>query len=281
MVGTFDNSGTVALCLIAKDEEDIVEWITYHARLGVSKFYVFDNGSKPPLQRVLQPLGDLVEYEYTYGDDRWLHKFVNQYITNWRDEHINKQTFVYDKCMERFGHRHSWMGFLDTDEFVVVKKKPGEENITLTIPGILQEFLPFGGLRLAWIMFGSSGRIKRPLHGVLGHSGNYTKCCKFCSHLIMLKAFVQPRYATKSAIHDFLYKPPYYSVLPNNHSTDYDPHKAYDRIWINHYSIKSAEDYQMKMKRGAGNDVHRGIEYFRGIDNATRDLCPLLFMPEV
>lgn len=41
-----------ALCLVVKDDYDVVEWLTYHNRIGVGKFYVFDNGSDPPLKKV-------------------------------------------------------------------------------------------------------------------------------------------------------------------------------------------------------------------------------------
>lgn len=30
------------------------------------------------------------------------------------------QLFVYDVCLQRFGGRHEWMGFIDADEFLVL-----------------------------------------------------------------------------------------------------------------------------------------------------------------
>lgn len=30
------------------------------------------------------------------------------------------QLYVYDVCLERFGGRHEWMGFIDADEFLVL-----------------------------------------------------------------------------------------------------------------------------------------------------------------
>ena len=41
-----------AICLVVKDDHDVVEWLTYHNRIGVGKFYIFDNGSDPPLKKV-------------------------------------------------------------------------------------------------------------------------------------------------------------------------------------------------------------------------------------
>jgi len=114
---------------------------------------------------------------------------------------------------------------------------------------------------------------------VLGLSGNYTKCChsKTCPSLIATKSFVQPKYADHSVIHDFVYKKPWYSVGPGVTAANSD--KTYTKIWINHYSVKSLEDYQMKMKRGSGNDVHRRMNFFEMINNQTTENCPVLFMP--
>jgi len=277
---------TVALCLMVKDDMDIYEWITYHNRLGVGKFYIFDNGSSPPLKTSLKSLIDanLVYYEYTYGDDRWLHVFVNKYLFKWRDAKVNKQVFIYNKCKDSFGHLHQWMGFFDTDEFVVIEKTPEEikQNKHVNIALVLQEYVDFAGLKLPWVLFGSSGRVSRPEFGVLGTSGNYTKCCAVtCRSAILVKAFVQPKYATVSHIHDFLYKEPWFSVMPTKkQSADSGAWEdQYKRIWLNHYSIKSQQDYHLKMKRGAGNDVHRGVEYFDTVNNITRETCPLLYMP--
>jgi hypothetical protein len=34
----------VAICAVAKNERDIREWVEYHYRMGIGKFYIFDNG---------------------------------------------------------------------------------------------------------------------------------------------------------------------------------------------------------------------------------------------
>ena len=30
-----------AICLMMRDEDDVLEWITYHHRMGVEKFYIY------------------------------------------------------------------------------------------------------------------------------------------------------------------------------------------------------------------------------------------------
>jgi hypothetical protein len=41
--------------LLADQHIDLPEWLDYHRRLGVSHFYVMDDGSSPPLDDVLAP----------------------------------------------------------------------------------------------------------------------------------------------------------------------------------------------------------------------------------
>lgn len=31
----------VAICLMMRDEDDVVEWVTYHHRMGVEKIYIY------------------------------------------------------------------------------------------------------------------------------------------------------------------------------------------------------------------------------------------------
>lgn len=31
----------LAVCMMMRDEDDLVEWITYHHRMGVDKFYIY------------------------------------------------------------------------------------------------------------------------------------------------------------------------------------------------------------------------------------------------
>ena len=49
----------LAICSIIKDQHtDVREWLLHHLKLGVSKIYIFDDGSKPPLIREFDDLVD-------------------------------------------------------------------------------------------------------------------------------------------------------------------------------------------------------------------------------
>ena len=47
---TSHGSNYVAMCLAVKDQHaDIREWLEHHMRLGVGKFYIYDNNSSRPM----------------------------------------------------------------------------------------------------------------------------------------------------------------------------------------------------------------------------------------
>ena len=60
----------LAVCAIAKDEGPYFkEWIEWHRKQGVDKFYVYDNESTDCTKEVLEPYikSGLVEYTYFPG----------------------------------------------------------------------------------------------------------------------------------------------------------------------------------------------------------------------
>lgn len=88
---------SIALCLFHKDENSYLpEWFEHHRALGVGRFYVYDNGSAEP--PAAAPDVTVVDFAH--------------------DDAVGKQMRAYHACHERFRHRHEWIGFLDTDEFV-------------------------------------------------------------------------------------------------------------------------------------------------------------------
>ena len=106
----------VAFCVLAKDEKDLFEWIDYHRQLGVSKFYVMDEYSDPPLSLLIPGFieSGLVEYrQYSFFWNNLWH-----YSGFHTKNHLRT---AFDECLKVHGHKHKWLGFLDADEFIVLK----------------------------------------------------------------------------------------------------------------------------------------------------------------
>ena len=174
------------------------------------------------------------------------------------------------------------MGFLDTDEFIVVT------NTSLRIHDRLRDFEEFGGLTLNWKMFGSSSHVNRPPGGVLG---NYHKCYE----TRQVKSIVNTKYtlSTSGDPHTFIYTTNHTSVdiqkkisrgplHPRKSSAI--PHFLFDKMYINHYCTKSRQDFTVKIAKGRADynsgGVHRTIEYFDKINSLAVNDCGLLHMPK-
>jgi Glycosyltransferase family 92 len=107
---------SVAFCVLAKNERDLYEWIDYHRQLNVSKFYVLDEHSNPPMSQQIPNFisSGLVEYQqYSFS---WTNAL--QYVGYQTKNHLR---IAFDDCLRMHGHKHDWLGFLDADEFVILK----------------------------------------------------------------------------------------------------------------------------------------------------------------
>jgi hypothetical protein len=258
----------LAACLIVKNElEYLPEWIEYHRRMGISKFYVFDHNSSVPVITSIRQyvLTNLVEYFFT--DFHWADR-----------RYPNFQIATYDRCLQQFGKLHTFMAFIDSDEFIVVVDK------TKRIPDILTDYEQFGGVTMNWMVFGSSGHVATPPGGVLA---NYFKCFKNGC----VKTIVNTKYALKPGgdPHHFLYTGGHFAVSAGNQSLRVDGpfnhhySTAFNTMYINHYNTRSYEDFIRKAKRGrATSDPHKlNDQYFHDIDRQAKSTCPILEMPAV
>jgi hypothetical protein len=284
-----DAHSKIAICLMMKDEDDLLEWITYHNRLGVSKFYIYDNGSQSPKETILKRLISigLVDYEYTWGDDRWWVIFINKYITKYRDDKIDKREFIFDKCYSDHGQKHQWMSFLDADEYVVLTEKAETNDLAV----FLSKFSSYSGVKFTWRTFGSSGLIKRP-ETVLGD--NYYKCLPDNGAVTEDKTFIQPLingggfkripahlYGTRR-VYQLIVNNTYEYVNPAKQrylDGNGNPLRSFEYAYLNHYQLKSREDYERKVKRGSGNDCKKTEQYWQQVEALATETCPFLHMP--
>lgn len=253
-----------AMCLIVKNDElDLLEWVEYHRRMGCSKFYIFDHNSTVPQWNVIKEHVDSGLVTYEYGNFSFA---------------ARPQMYVYDKCLQDYGKQHQFIGFLDSDEFIVVANK------SLTIPDVLRRYEAYGGLVLNWKVFGTSGHVKRPPGGVLP---NY----RMCQRNFHIKTIGNTQYTLKSGSnpHEFRYLPTYYAVDTNftrvngpfNPKVSTTPAPAlFEVMYINHYNLKSKEDYERKVAKGkADNSPPSADGLFNYIDTNAKEDCGILEMP--
>lgn len=233
----------LAVCAIAKNEgRYLQEWIEYHNMLGVGKFYIYDNESTDNTQEVLQPYVDkgLVEYTLFPG--------------------IKMQLKAYSNCIRKHKRDAQYMAFIDIDEFIVpIKHK--------TIPEYLHGLGKFSGVQINWIVYGSNGAQSRAEGFVIERFRSHSVTQQFLNHHI--KSIVNPRRVLaffsahrpvilglyvdsdgKTITKSFWKRPP-----------------IANQIQINHYAIKSYEEFLEKRSRGRARfNRTRGLGYFKKYD---------------
>jgi len=156
----------LSLCLIAKDENIYLkEWLDFHILIGVEHFWIYDNDSKIPLA-----------------------KTINDYIKKgWVT--VNPihgkavQLYAYDHCIREYGQLSQWIGFIDTDEFIITKT-------TADLKEFLREHEAYAGLAMSSLFYGSGGNQTRPRCGQI--VGYQARTPEALSKNRFIKSIVQP-----------------------------------------------------------------------------------------
>ena len=240
-------SCNLAICAIAKNEGPYFkEWIEWHLNQGVEKFYIYDNDSADNTRQVLEPYikRGVVEYNYFPG--------------------LQRQLPAYDDCLERHRTDTRWIAFIDIDEFIVpIKDK--------SIPQFLSRFNDASVVEINWLIYGSGGAQKQTPGGVMERF----KCHSKPDHILNrhVKSIVNPRrvYSVIGCHEVARIKGKAFDSHGNTIKQNFrDRQPQQDVIRINHYAVKSYEEFLNKRARGrARGQVKkriRGLEYFDRFD---------------
>lgn len=218
----------LSLCLICKDENDYLpEWLDYHILMGVDRFYIYDNESKVSL---CESLKDYIAHGWVVVMD-----IPGKAV----------QLHAYDHCLRIFGANTFWMGFIDTDEFLVPKT-------CLDLKELLKDYEAYGGLAVSSLFFGSNGHANRPSVGQIASYTHRTHVTFKENDLI--KSIIQPsRVLMPYSPHDFTYKEKYWcanEIFLRVDNQDFPNH--IEKIQLNHYFCRSKSELDQKLRRGRG-----------------------------
>lgn len=235
----------LAVCAIAKNEGPYFkEWIEWHKSKGVEKFYIYDNESTDCTKEVLAPYiaSGLVEYNYFPGN------------------HV--QLAAYDYCFEKHRLDTRWLALIDLDEFIVpIKDK--------SIPEFLHRFEDFPVVEINWLVYGSSGA-KKKMPGTMME--RFKRHSQF-NHILNrhVKSIVNPRRVfTMTGCHEAARISGRAADSHGNpirkNFREREPQQ--DIIRINHYAVRSYEEFTEKQARGraAGRTKVLKIDYFHRFD---------------
>lgn len=235
----------LTVCAIAKDEGPYFkEWLDWHIAQGVDKFYIYDNESKDCTRDVLKPYIEkgIVEYSYFPG------------------EHC--QLAAYDDCLQRHRFDARWIAFIDLDEFVVpIKDK--------SFAGFIKRFENFSVVEINWLVYGSNGHEKKSAEPVMKRFTRHS----LPDHILNrhVKSVVNPlKIATMTGCHEAARlsgkaADSHGDVIRRNFR-ERTPQQ--DVIRINHYAVRSLEEFHEKQMRGraAGRTRFIDMTYFNRFD---------------
>lgn len=92
-----------------KPGSELLEWIEYHRILGVDRFYLYDNGSTDKTRSLLMAYASANVVTPVH----WPYRLGGRSNNRAQGPQINHALFA-------FGHHVTWLGFIDTDEFLAV-----------------------------------------------------------------------------------------------------------------------------------------------------------------
>lgn len=221
---------TASVVVDALDVGYLPEWLNYHKCVGIEHFFIFC------------PNKDIQLIKSHISQKTLISSFVT--IEGVEGETIVKQAKACNSLINLKPSK--WVAHIDSDEFLL----PLSEK---KIPLILKDYEDYGGLAVYWNLFGSSGLEKRPLYQTLAFKSRARSSRWECS---WIKTIFQPNKAVKSkSPHELYYKHPYYCVDENfkrvTKQSDYEL-KSHSKIVLNHYVIRSKEEFEIKQARWEG-----------------------------
>jgi len=163
----------LAMCAIFREEAPFLdEWLEFHAAVGATHFYLYNNFSTDDFRRVLQP---------------WIARGVVT-LTDWPV--AVGQLSAYRHCLKRAGRECRWLALIDIDEFLFSPQ-------TLDIRDILERYADLPGVDVWQRFFGSGGHVARP---DLPVTEAYLKCAELNAGTTV-KTVANPRMVYKVGIH--------------------------------------------------------------------------------
>lgn len=220
------------------------EWLDYHLLAGVDHFYIYDNDSPDNLKSVLQPYIDkgIVTYTFYPGKAR--------------------QYEAYNEAVQNFKFFCRYMTFIDTDEFIFPQNN---KTIVEVVDEVLSGKPQAAALGINWHLYGSNFQDKADYsRGVMERFTRRSKT-DYADKMpnsglyggnAHIKTVADPRKI------NFVCNPHYAVYLEGFHAVNSNgeivpvfssyPPRA-DKIIVNHYSVKSREEYFKKIGRGTAD----------------------------
>ncbi|HAY78350.1 MAG TPA: hypothetical protein DCY79_00935 [Planctomycetaceae bacterium] len=258
---------------IFRDEAPyLAEWLTFHHLVGVDHFILYDNGSADEPEAVLEPfiaagLVTLVPWPIPFHQ-----KAAHQ---------------AYADCLQRVRGKSRWLACLDIDEFLFAPQQR-------TLPPVLREYEFAPGVVVRWQVYGSAGHERASSDPVIARFEQRAPTDWIRNR--RTKSIVDPLRTTHPvSAHHFAFTDDALAVDETRRSVDLKPGNRFKRrlrplyrllgpalqyfdpyartditsrtvsvdcLRINHYPIKSREEFERKARFKKEKKRYEGVDYF-------------------
>ena len=216
-----------AIFAMAKWEQDYIdEWVKYHLGLGFDRIYLYDNEDKPTYHNILKKYGQKV--------------FVIHFPGMAKKGGLQNVIILHFRI--NFSKFHRYIMHIDIDEFFCLKKHKSVKDLT-------KEYMinDTAALAFNWVFFGSNDLKMKENKPV---TERFTQCQKGVDRHIKLLVDTHKLVLYKGC--HFIYS------RPNTYTKDtkgkiikdlFNPDGDNSIGQINHYKVKSEEEFRKIVKR--------------------------------
>ena len=244
----------LGVCAIIRDEADYVEeWITFHRAQGVDTFRIYDNGSIDGTPHILERLG--IEPVIWAGQP---------------DDFVAMQQAAYDEAARILEGKVDWLAAFDVDEFMYGHGR--------TLAEELADFpAQVSAIAVQQRLFGSGGNIRKSPGLVIQR---FTRCTSWDhreNH--WFKTIARPeRIERFESPHSVVLRSGEYVMVDGmpfrcgDHPAWAD-RRADGNIRLNHYILKSYEEFQAKKARWTSRPPGPIVndDFFRAYEQFTNE----------
>jgi hypothetical protein len=288
MFGSYLTAGA-----IFRDEAPyLAEWIAFHRLVGVDHFILYDNCSADRPEAVLEPF--VAEGAVT--------------VVPWPVPFFQKAASrAYADCLERVRGRARWLTCLDIDEFLFAPRHR-------TLIPALREYEAAPGVAVRWQVYGSSGHERASDEPVIARFARRAPTTWIRNR--RTKSIVDPaRTVRPLGAHHFEYRDGDLAVDETKQRVGLTPRPRFkkrlrplygrlgpllrffdpyasseitsrtvsvEHLRINHYPIKSREEFERKARFKREKKRYEGVDYFAYHDrNEVFDPILARYLPEL
>jgi hypothetical protein len=207
---------SIAICAISyRGAPYMYEWIRYHFCLGIDQVYIYNYDDTPP-------------YPNSYS------------ITVSPCKAVGKEFDVYPHFIEHFGKRHTWVAFMDINEFIVLKNHP-------SIHPFLSDYRGCSAIGLNRVTFGTNDLVENTEEPV---TKRFIRCAEkpdnFIRSIVRIDHFenvINKHHVKLKAGHTYNTR---YQIIDR----DIQPNGPTDVACIHHYYTKSESEMRLLIEDG-------------------------------